>query len=329
MPARRFGSTGVEIAPLALGAMNFGIATPPDEAAAMLARAIDAGITLIDTADVYGESEQVVGDVLARTHRRDDVLLATKVGLPRGEGPPETWHRREHIVASCDQSLRHLQTDRIDVYQLHRPSQVVPFEETLGVLGELVDAGKVRWIGTSTFAAWMLADALALAREQGLPAVVSEQPPYNLLDRRADNELLPMCEHHDVAVVPWSPLAGGVLAGRYDRVDDVPADSRAALVPMTRDRMNERALDVARAVGELARERGLTTSQLALLWTKDQPGVTAPIIGPRTLAQLDDALGVLELALDDDARAACDALVHPGNAVSDFHSTAFWMRAEV
>ena len=329
MRARRFGSTGVEIAPLALGAMNFGIATPPDEAAAMLGRALDAGITLIDTADVYRESEQVVGDVLARTGRRDDVLLATKVGLPRGEGPPETWHRREHIVASCDQSLRSLQTDRIDLYQLHRPSPVVPFEETLGVLGELVDAGKVRWIGTSTFAAWMLADALALARERGLPAVVSEQPPYNLLDRRADNELLPMCEHHDVAVVPWSPLAAGVLAGRYDSLDSVPDGSRAALVPMTRDRMNERALEIARAVGELARERGMTTSQLALLWAKDQPGVTAPIIGPRTLGHLDDALAVLDLSLDDDARAACDALVHPGNAVSDFYTTAFWMRATV
>ncbi len=292
--------------------MNFGIATPPDEAAAMLARAIDAGITLIDTADVYRESEHVVGEVLERTGRRDAVLLATKVGLPRGEGEPGQWHRREHIVASCDASLRNLRTDRIDLYQLHRPSDVVPLEETLGVLGELVAAGKVRWIGTSTFAAWMIADAHALARAEGLPMVASEQPPYNLLDRRAENELLPMCEHYDVAVVPWSPLAGGVLAGRYDRLDVVPEDSRAALVPMTRERMNERALEIARAVGELARERGLTTSQLALLWAKDQPGVTAPIIGPRTLAQLDDALGVLDLALDDDARAACDALGAPG-----------------
>jgi aryl-alcohol dehydrogenase-like predicted oxidoreductase len=326
---RRFGSTGVEIAPLALGAMNFGIATPPDEAAAMLARALDAGITLIDTADVYGESERVVGDVLASTGRRDEVLLATKVGLPRGEGPPETWHRREHIVASCDTSLRNLRTDRIDLYQLHRPSAVVPFEETLGVLGELVDAGKVRWIGTSTFAAWMVADALALAREQGLPVVVSEQPPYNLLDRRAENELLPMCRQHDVAVIPWSPLAAGVLAGRYDRLDVLPDDSRAARISMTRDRMNERSLAVAAALGELARERGVTTSQLALLWAKDQPGITAPIIGPRTLPQLDDALAVLDRDLDDDARAACDALVHPGNAVSDFYSTAFWMRATV
>jgi aryl-alcohol dehydrogenase-like predicted oxidoreductase len=325
--ARPFGSTGVEIAPLALGAMNFGIATPSDEAAVMLARALDAGITLIDTADVYGESEQVVGEVLDRTDRRDDVLLATKVGLPRGDASPGTWHRREHIVASCDASLRNLRTDRIDLYQLHRPSEVVPIEETLGVLGELVDAGKVRWIGTSTFAAWMVADARALAREQGLPVIVSEQPPYNLLDRRVENELLPMCEHDDVAVVPWSPLAAGVLAGRYDRLDAVPDGSRAALVPMTRERMNERALAVAAAVGELARERGLTSSQLALLWVKDQPGVTAPIIGPRTLAQLDDALAVLDLDLDDDARAACDALVHPGNAVSDFYTTAFWMRA--
>ena len=329
MSARRFGSTGVEIAPLALGAMNFGIATAPDEAAVMLGRAIDAGITLIDTADVYGESEQVVGEVLERTRRRDHVLLATKVGLPRGDGEPGQWHRRDHIVASCDASLRNLRTDHIDLYQLHRPSEIVPFEETLGVLGELVDAGKVRWIGTSTFAAWMVADALALARERGLPPVVSEQPPYNLLDRRADNELLPMCEHHEVAVVPWSPLAGGILAGRYDRLDSVPDDSRAAFLPMARERMNERALAVAVAVGELAAERGLTTSQMALLWTKDQPGVTAPIIGPRTLGQLDDALAVLDLDLDDDARAACDALVHPGNAVSDFYTTAFWMQAEV
>jgi aryl-alcohol dehydrogenase-like predicted oxidoreductase len=324
---RPFGTTGVAIAPLALGAMNFGDPTPPEESSVMLNRAIDAGITLVDTADVYGESEQVVGDALAASGRRDEVLLATKVGLPRGDERPEYWHGRQHIVASCERSLRRLRTDRIDLYQLHRPSAVVPFEETLGVLGELVDAGKVRWIGTSTFAAWMIVDALALAREQGLPVVASEQPPYNLLDRRAENELLPMCERHDVAVIPWSPLAAGVLAGRYDRLDSVPEGSRAALVPMTRDRMNERSLAVAVSVGELARARGLTTSQLALLWAKDQPGVTAPIIGPRTLAQLDDALGVLHVDLDDEARAACDALVHPGNAVSDFYTTAYWMRA--
>jgi aryl-alcohol dehydrogenase-like predicted oxidoreductase len=326
---RPFGNTGVDIAPLVFGAMNFGIATPPEEAAVMLDRAIDAGITLVDTADVYGESEQVVGDALAASGRRDEVLLATKVGLPRGEGPPEQWHRREHIVASCERSLRRLQTDCIDLYQLHRPSSVVPLEETVGVLGELVDAGKVRWIGSSTFAAWMVMDELAMARERDLPAFVSEQPPYNLLDRRVENELLPMCERHGLAVLPWSPIGGGVLSGRYDSVDRFPEGSRAALVPQTRDRVTEPGIRVGAAVAELARERGLSTSQLALLWVKDQPGVTAPIVGPRTIAQLDDALAVLGLSLDDGARDACDALVHPGNAVVDFHNSAGWMRATV
>ena len=197
----------------------------------MLERAIEAGITLIDVADVYGDSEKIVGDAIATTRRRDEVLLATKVGLARGDAPPGHWHRREHIVASCEQSLRNLRTDRIDLYQLHRPSDVVPQEETLGVLGDLVDAGKVRWVGSSTFPAWMVMEALALSRENGLPAFVSEQPPYNILDRRIENEMVPLCERHALAVLPWSPLAGGILSGRYDSVDDPPDDSRAARLP--------------------------------------------------------------------------------------------------
>jgi aryl-alcohol dehydrogenase-like predicted oxidoreductase len=326
---RPLGATGVEIAPLVLGAMNFGDPTPPDESARMLDRAIDAGVTIVDTADVYGDSEQVVGDALAASGRRDEVLLATKVGLHRGDGPPARSHRREHIVASCERSLRRLRVDHIDLYQLHRPSSVVPLEETIGVLGELVDAGKVRWIGSSTFAAWMVMEELALARERDLPAFVSEQPPFNLLDRRIENELLPLCERHQVAVLPWSPLGGGLLTGRYDSIEHIPPDSRAARLSQARDRLTEAGLRVASALAELARTRGLTTSQLALLWAKDQPGVTAPIVGPRTLAQLDDALAVLDLTLDDDARAACDELVHPGNAVVDFHNSAWWMRATI
>ncbi len=231
MNRRPFGTTGVDVAPLVLGAMNFGAPTPPEESVVILDRAIDAGITVIDTADVYGESEQVVGDALAASGRRNEVLLATKVGLPRGDGPPEQWHRREHIVASCERSLRRLQVDHIDLLQLHRPSSVVPLEETLGVLGELVEAGKVRWIGSSTFAAWMVMEELALARERELPEFASEQPPYNLLDRRIENELLPVCERYGLAVLPWSPLGGGLLTGRYDSVDRVPDDSRAARLP--------------------------------------------------------------------------------------------------
>jgi aryl-alcohol dehydrogenase-like predicted oxidoreductase len=295
----------------------------------MLTRAIDAGITLVDTADVYGDSEQVVGDALAASGRRDEVLLATKVGLPRGDAPPGYWHRREHLVASCERSLRRLRTDRIDLYQLHRPSDVVPLEETIGVLGELVEAGKVRWIGSSTFPAWMVMDELAFARASDLPRFVSEQPPYNLLDRRIENELLPLADRYGLAVLPWSPIGGGVLSGRYDSVDQLPEGSRAARLPLTRDRVTGPGLEVAAAVAELARARGLTTSQLALLWVKEQPGVTAPIVGPRTVEQLEDALAVLDRGLDDDARAACDVLVHPGNAVVDFHNTAGWMRATV
>jgi aryl-alcohol dehydrogenase-like predicted oxidoreductase len=329
MDYRTFGRTGVDVAPLALGAMNFGYAAPRDVSAVMLERAIDAGITLVDTADVYGESERLVGETLAASGRRDAVLLATKVGLPTGEAQPGYWHRREHIVASCEQSLRNLRTDRIDLYQLHRPSDVVPQEETLGVLGDRVDAGKVRWIGSSTFPAWMVMEALALARERELPALVSEQPPFNLLDRRIENELIPLCQRYGVAVLPWSPLAGGVLAGRYDSVDAIPAGSRAARLQQTRERLTQAGLDVANAVRGLAQERGLTTSQLALLWVKDQPGVTAPIIGPRTLEQLEDALAVLDLSLDDHTRAACDELVHPGNAVVDFHNTAGWVKARI
>jgi aryl-alcohol dehydrogenase-like predicted oxidoreductase len=328
---RPLGPTGVEIAPLVLGAMNFGEPTPRDESIAMIDRAIDGGITLIDTADVYvnGESERILGDALAMNGRRNDVLLATKVGMPRSKAEPGTWHRREHIVASCERSLASLKTDRIDLYQLHRPSFDVPQEETLAAMDELVSAGKVRFVGASTYPAWKVMEGLAVAREKGLPSYVSEQPPYNLLDRRIENELVPLCRTYELAILPWSPLAAGILAGRYDSADTVPENSRAARREPMRKRITDAGLEVARRLGELARERGLTTSQLALLWVKDQPGVTAPIVGPRTMAQLDDALGILDRALDDDARAACDELVHPGNAVSDFHNTTGWIKASV
>jgi aryl-alcohol dehydrogenase-like predicted oxidoreductase len=309
--------------------MNFGDPTEPAESARIVDAALGAGIDMIDVADVYagGESERILGDILAANGRRDDVVLATKVGMPRGAGDPGQWHRREHIVASCEQSLRSLRTDRIDLYQLHRPSALVPQEETLAAFAELVDAGKVRHIGCSTHPAWMVMEALAIAERDGLPAYVSEQPPYNLLDRRIENELLPLCRKYGLGVLPWSPLGGGILAGRY--ADGIPEDSRAHRRPQVLDRVTPAAVEVARAVARLARDWGLTPTQLSLLWVKDQPGVTAPIIGPRTLEQLEDAVAVLDLVLDDDARAACDDLVHPGNAVADFHNTTGWTRARI
>jgi 1-deoxyxylulose-5-phosphate synthase len=327
---RALGSTGLEVAPLCLGAMNFGDPTDEAESLRMIDAALDGGIDMIDVADVYagGESERIVGRALTASGRRDQVVLATKVGMPRAAGDPGQWHRREHIIASCERSLESLQTDRIDLYQLHRPTfGDVPQEETLAALGELVDAGKVRFVGSSTHPAWMVMEALAIADRAGLPRFATEQPPYNLLDRRIENELLPLCQRYDLGVLPWSPLAGGILANRY--ADGIPDGSRATRRPQLLDRVTPRGVEVARALGALAAERGLTVTQLALLWCKDQQGVTAPIIGPRTQEQLDDALPVLSMTLDDDARAACDELVPPGSAVSDFHNTAPWMRGRL
>jgi aryl-alcohol dehydrogenase-like predicted oxidoreductase len=325
---RPLGATGLDVAPLCFGAMNFGDPTDRAESVRMLDAALDGGIDMVDVADVYagGESERIVGAALTANGRRDDIVLATKVGMPRAKGDPGQWHRREHIVTSCEQSLVSLETDRIDLYQLHRPTFTdVPQEETLAAFDELISAGKVRFVGCSTHPAWMVMEALAIAERDGLPRYVSEQPPYNLLDRRVENELLPVCRKYGLGVLPWSPLGGGILANRY--ADGVPEGSRAERRPQVLDRVTPRAVEVGKGLAALAAERSMTVTQLALLWCKDQPGVTAPIIGPRTMDQLADALPVLDMALDDETRAACDDLVPPGNAVADFHNTAPWMRA--
>ncbi len=330
MQQRPLGTTGLSVAPLCLGAMNFGDPTAPDESARMIDRAIDGGINMIDVADVYagGESEKIVGAALAANGKRDGIVLATKVGMARGASDAAQWHRREHIIASCEQSLTSLQTDHIDLYQLHRPTFAdVPQEETLAALNELVQAGKVRHIGSSTHPAWFLMEALAISERDGLARYETEQPPYNLLDRRIENELLPLCRKYGIGVLPWSPLGGGILAGRYN--DGIPEDARATRRPQVKDRITGRGVEVARELAKMTADRDLTVTQLALLWCKDQPGIAAPIIGPRTSEQLDDAIGVLDATLDDETRAACDALVHPGNAVADFHNTSFWMKGTV
>jgi aryl-alcohol dehydrogenase-like predicted oxidoreductase len=218
----------------------------------------------------------------------------------------------------------------IDVLQLHRPSSIVPQEETLAAFDELVRAGKVRYIGCSTHPAWMVMEALAASERLGLAAYVSEQPPYNLLDRRIENELLPLCRKYGLAVIPWSPIAGGILAGRYRSTDDVPAGSRRERrFPRMNGRITPAALVAVDEVAAVAADLGLTSGQLATLWVKDQPGVTSPIVGPRTMAQLEEFLPVLDLTLDEATGARLDEIVHPGNAVADFHNGSGWMRATV
>ena len=201
---------------------------------------------------------------------------------------------------------------------------------TLRALDDLIRSGKVRYIGTSTFAAYQVVESLWASERYGLNRFVTEQPPYNLLDRRIENELVPLAQAHGLALLPWSPLAGGILAGRYANKQAFPAGSRAERTNETfRNRITQRGLDVAVAVGAMAAERNLTPSQLALLWVMEQPGITSPILGPRTMQHLEDALPLLEMRLDDADRPRFDALVHPGTAVADFHNSNDWMKARV
>jgi aryl-alcohol dehydrogenase-like predicted oxidoreductase len=331
MEYRSLGRTGVKVSALCLGAMNFGGPTNEEDSLQILQRAIDGGINFIDTANVYnaGESERIVGRFLVESGLRDQVVLATKVHGRMGEGPNDGGVSRYHLVKACEDSLRRLQTDHIDLYQLHRPPLGIPQDETLRAFDDLIQAGKVLYIGCSTHPAWMVMEALAISERMGLNRYISEQPPYNFLDRRIENELVPLCMKYGLAIIPWSPLAGGILAGRYKLGDKPPEDSRAARWEFFATRVTQTGLQVAAEVEKMAQERGLTLSQLSLLWLKDQPGVTAPIIGPRTLAHLEDALSLLEMSLDDGDRPLFDALVHPGNAVSDFHNSNDWMKSRI
>ncbi len=333
MDYRKLGRSGVLVSPLCLGTMNFGGPTTEADSFAIMRRAVDGGINFFDTANVYnqGESERITGKFLNDNGLRDQIVLATKVFSRVGELPNAAGGTRYHIVKACEDSLRRLGTDRIDLYQLHRPPLSHPQDETLRAFDDLIHAGKVLYIGASTHPAWMVMEALALSERLGLNRYVSEQPPYNLLDRRIENELVPLAQKYDLAILPWSPLAMGVLAGRYPKTTDYPEGSRVQRWnnDMTKARVTTRGLDVGQAVARMAQERGLTASQLGLLWVKDQPAVTAPIIGPRTLAHLEDALGILDRALDAADRPLFDALVHPGNAVADFHNSNEWMKARI
>ena len=331
MTYRLLGRTGVRVSPLCLGTLNFGGPTPDEEALRIVDAAIDAGVNFIDTANIYhgGRSEEAVGKALAG--RRHRVVLATKVQGRVGDGPNDQGTSRLHILRACEESLRRLNTDYIDLYQVHRPCPEIPIEETLGALTDLVRAGKVRYIGCSTHPAWMVVEALAASERLGLARYVSEQPPYNLLDRRIENELLPMAARYGLAILPWAPLAQGVLAGRYPAADALPADSRAVRQPdsIYSRRVTPRGIEAGRAFAALAREHGLPPGQLALLWCKDQPGVTSPIVGPRTLEQFVDLLPVLGMSLTDEQRAACDAINPPGTALVNFHNTAAWSKTRI
>jgi aryl-alcohol dehydrogenase-like predicted oxidoreductase len=322
MEMRTLGRTGVKVSPLCLGAMMFGAwgNTDHDDSIRIIHRALDAGINFVDTADVYsgGESEEIVGKALA-DGRRDDIVLATKAHGVMGEDPNQQGNSRRWLVREVEASLTRLGTDYIDLYQIHRPSPDTDIDDTLGALTDLVRAGKVRYIGSSTFPAHEIVEAQYVARDRGRERFVTEQPPYSLLVRGIERDILPVTESYGMGVIPWSPLAGGWLSGKWRKGGDDLTSRRSAMLPQRYDMSvpaNQRKLDAADALGALADESGISLVHMAIAFAANHPAVTAPIIGPRTMEQLEGQLGALDTALSPDILDRIDEIVPPGTNFS-------------
>ena len=321
MEYRTLARTGVRVSPLCLGAMMFGSwgNTDEDESIRIIHRALDSGINFIDTADVYsrGESEEIVGRALKG--RRDQIVLATKVHGEMGDDPNERGNSRRWIIKECEASLRRLGTDWIDLYQIHRWDEDTDHDETLGALTDLVRAGKVRYIGSSTYPPSEIVAAQWVAEKRGHARFVCEQPPYSILVRGVETDVLPSARRHGIAVIPWSPLAGGWLSGRYRKNAELPTSSRSGRLPHRFDLSipaNQRKLDAADALGALADEAGLSLVELAIAWVINHPAVTAAIIGPRTMEHLESQLPAAEISLDSALLDRIDEIVAPGVTVS-------------
>ena len=317
MKTRSLGSTGLKVSPLCLGAMMFGAwgETDHDECIRIIHRALDAGINFIDTADVYsrGESERIVGKALAGG-RRDHVVLATKVHGKMGDDPNQFGNTRRWITHEVENSLQRLGTDWIDLYQIHRPEFDTDIDETLGALTDLVRAGKVRMIGSSTFPAHSIVEAQWVAERRGRERFVTEQPPYSLLTRGIEADVLPVTETYGMGVIPWSPLAGGWLSGRWS-ADSPPESRRAELVPSRYDMSipgNRRKLEAVDALAKVADSAGITLIELALAFVVEHPAVTAAIIGPRTLDHLESQLPAADVKLSQEVLDQIDEIVPPG-----------------
>ena len=320
MRYRQLGASGLRVSVLTMGTMTFGGtggfasvgSTDPDGARRQLDRCLEAGINLVDTADVYsgGLSEEIVGQALEG--RRDDVLLATKARMPMGDGPNDAGLSRHHLVSGCEASLRRLRTDHIDLYQVHEWDGQTPLEETLRALDDLVHAGKVRYVGCSNYAGWQLMKALGIAERQRLTRFVSQQIHYTLQAREAEYELLPIALDQGLGVLVWSPLAGGLLSGKYRRGEPAPAGSRLLSgwdEPPVRDQ--ELLYDIVEVVVEVAKDRGASPAQVALAWLLERPAVTSLIIGARTEEQLADNLGAADLSLTPEELARLEEVSRP------------------
>ena len=322
MQYRTLGRTGVKVSSLCLGAMMLGSWGNPDheESISIIHAALDAGINFVDTADVYsaGESEEIVGKALVG--RREDVVLATKFHAPMGQDRNMTGNSRRWIVRECENSLRRLQTDYIDLYQVHRPDPSCDVDETLAALSDLIHQGKIRYAGSSTFPAHEIVEAQWVAERRGRERFVCEQPPYSILVRGIEEDVLPVCQKYGMAVIPWSPLAGGWLSGKYRKGQELPTSGRAARVPQRFDLAlpgNQRKLDVVEELADVAADAGLSLIGLAIGFVLSHPAVTSAIIGPRTMEQFKGQIDAGEMRLDDAVLDRIDAIAPPGTNLNE------------
>jgi len=334
---RPLGRTGVSVSKFCLGAMMFGAWGNPDhaESVRIIHAALDAGINFIDTADVYGqgESEEIVAKALTGG-RRDNVVLATKFHNAMGEDPNQRGNSRRWIMRAVEDSLQRLGTDWIDLYQVHRPDPGTDIEETLGALTDLVHQGKVRYLGGSTFPASAIVEAQWAARDRGLHRFVSEQPPYSVLVRAIENDVLPTCSRYGMGVMSYSPLTGGWLSGRWRKDTGQQSSSRAGRLPERFDLSqpaNQRKLDAVEELARLADEAGITLIQLAIAFVLRHPAITAALIGPRTMEQLEGQLAAVDVELDEALLDRIDAIVAPGITINpednSWHNPALEPRA--
>src|SRR5579884_2952940 len=339
MRYRNLGRTGVKVSPLCLGAMMLGGwgNSDHDDSVRVIHAALDAGINFIDTADVYsmGESEEVVGKALAGG-RRDKVVLATKFHGPMGQDPNERGNSRRWIIQECENSLRRLGTEWIDLYQVHRPDEFTDVDETLGALSDLIHQGKVRMVGSSTFPAEEIVEAQWTAERRGRERFVCEQPPYSIFARGIEAAVLPTCQRYGMGVIPWSPLNGGWLTGRYRPGQEAPKGGRAARMPQRFDPsvpVNQRKLELVEELLKVAADAGCSLVHLALAFVLRHPAVSSAIIGPRTMEQLTDQLPAADVVLDDSILDRIDELVLPGTNINSEDAgyaspaiTAAWRR---
>ena len=327
MNYRTLGRTGVKVSQLCLGCGRLGGEAGERESIEIIERAIDAGINFLDThPHRQGATEEVVGRALQPAGRRNRTVLAGKLHFRVSGGGLNSPSLRKHIKRQCEESLKRLRTDWIDLYQIHDPTSDIAIDETLRAMDDLVREGKVRYLGSTTLAAWQLVDSLWTSKEQGLNRIVSDQPPYHLLDRRIERELIPMALTYGLAVLPWSPLADGFLTGKYLRGRPPPAGARLATA--AKDERIEAVFSDAsytgvETLGQLGREKGCSASQMALAWCTQQPGVTSPIIGPRTKEQLDDNLGSLRVSISAEDRLALDEVAPPGGMIAPYYESDF------